>query len=102
MALRINASVKIREWSPQAAQVFEAGTRASRKFGHDVYLTSVNDGRSHSNTSFHYDDLGWDLGVAGNVRSKLVPLHRYVRRWLPPAFQELLEAKHVHVEWDAN
>ncbi len=66
-----------------------------------VYVTSMND-REHGARSLHAFDLAVDLGVAGNLAAPLEQLHGYLARVLPAGFDVVLEADHVHVEWDAH
>ena len=76
-------------------------------FGGVAVITSANDGR-HKKGSLHYENRAIDIrttgggpGAVGKLTAGQVrDLIAWLEQWLGPDFDVVLEADHLHVEYD--
>lgn len=95
-------------WLDAIEQV--AAETAPALYGDAVVITSGNDGR-HSDGSLHYDDKALDIrfmgyrtgaiAVSAGVQRKVAEeWAKRMRKRLGSAFDIVVEANHIHVEYD--
>lgn len=99
--LHFKASVAIRVFTPQLAELFAAASLFSLIEGIGVEINSVDDGR-HGATTLHGRSLASDLDTDGDRPEHLGLLWRHLAAHLGPGWTVILEGDHVHVEWDTN
>lgn len=69
----------------------------------DVHVASVNDSLPlHQAHTLHQFDLALDCNPDTMAPQDRESLAEYLRRWLPPQYDLVLENDHIHVEWDAH
>jgi hypothetical protein len=99
--IRFGAGVYCHLFRLEIALVLHHASHWAAISGVIVDVNSLAD-RQHSAGTLHTFDLAVDLDTAGDRREHLVRLHGYLARVLPPEYDVVLEADHVHVEWDAR
>lgn len=101
--LRFQAGVRVGYYSGRLGAVLQAASVWSLAAGVDVDVNSLGDAApDRLVTSLHPYDLAVDLDTAGDRSSDLEALARYLRRWLEPSYDVVLEADHVHIEFDTH
>jgi len=70
-----------------------------RSFGYTLTVTSGTDS-THSATSLHYSGLAEDYRISGIPTTQLQTMIVLVRTRLGSNFDVILEADHLHVEYD--
>jgi hypothetical protein len=99
--LRFAAGLYCHLFRMEIALVLHHASTWAAVSGVAVDVNSLAD-KSHSAGSLHYWDLAVDLDTAGDRAAHLAQLHGYLARVLAPSYDVVLEATHVHVEWDAH
>jgi hypothetical protein len=101
--IRFKPEVRIGFFDERLARVLEVAALWSSRARIDVEINSVNDGPGvHLPNSLHYQDLAIDLDTVGDKQPDTQALAEWLRVQLPPGYDVLFEANHVHVEWDAH
>ena len=102
--IRFKSEVRIGYFSAHSlGQILECASVWSFKARVDVEINSINDGVGvHMLGSLHGLDLAMDLDTVGDKPADTQALAEYLRRWLPPDYDVLFEANHVHVEYDPH
>lgn len=101
--LRFKPDVRIGYFSARVGAVLQTATVWSLKSKVDVRVNSIHDpAPARVPESLHPFDLAIDLGCDTNETADRDALAEYLRRWLPPQYDVILEVDHVHVEWDAH
>jgi hypothetical protein len=93
--------VKIAVFDYRTYQLFETADRWSVIYEKVVDINAVDNGK-HSATTLHGFSLAWDLDVDKDIKADLVSLAEYLKMRLPPPYEIVIEADHVHVEWDTH
>lgn len=99
--LRFEPTVRIIYFSEQLARVFHLASVWALVSGVTVVVNSVDDGK-HGAVTLHGFSLAPDLDTEGDRPEHLPELHGYLARHLPQPFDVVLEATHVHVEYDTK
>ena len=99
--IRFEPNVRIVNFSEQLARIFHLASGWAAIAGIGVVVNSVDDG-THSDLTLHGFSLAADLDTEGDRAEHLPLLHGYLARHLPAPFDVLLEATHVHVEYDTK
>jgi hypothetical protein len=101
--LRFKPDVRIVFVGHQLSQILASACIWSLRARVDVEVNSVDDSApGRSSLSLHGDSLAVDLDTAGDRRDDLNRLAEYMRRNLAIGFDVVLEADHVHVEYDPH
>jgi hypothetical protein len=90
--------VTIAEWNAEADLVLRCADRWSQHTGIGVDINAIDNG-THGATTLHGRSRAWDLDTAGDQATDLHALYAWLHEMLPPGFDVVLEATHVHVEW---
>lgn len=101
--LSFKPEVRIGLFDERTFCVLRVAAAWSLKWRVDVHATSIEDGGDvHAATSLHPFGLAVDLDVIGDSPPQRAALGEWLRRLLDPQYDVVLEADHVHVEWDAH
>lgn len=101
--IRFKPDVRIGYFHERLADVLECVSVWSLQTQIDVEVNSIRDGaRDRAVSTLHPFDLAMDLDTVGGRIQDLELLTDYLRRWLNPQYDVVLERDHVHVEWDAR
>jgi hypothetical protein len=92
--------VFIAEWTPESNLVFALADRWSHHADVQkaVEITAIDNG-THGAGTLHGHSRAWDLCVEGKKLADLQRVFDFLHATLPPGFDVVLEASHVHVEW---
>lgn len=76
-----------------------------QRWGQDVWITSLNDGKQHKTDSFHYRDAAVDLRIKHVPEKDREELYYELKGRLAPQYQVLWEYKgteheHLHVQYN--
>lgn len=66
-----------------------------------VDINAIDNG-VHGQHTLHGHSMAWDLDVDGEFPDDLSDLANYLKMRLPPPYEIVLEATHVHIEWDTH
>lgn len=103
MSLRFKPDVRIGYLDERLVDVLRSATIWSLRAGVDVEINSIEDGADvHLPTSLHGVGLAVDVDTVGDRPDDLVALAQWFRRTLPAGYDVVLEADHVHVEYDVH
>lgn len=101
--LRFASTVRIEFLGHPLTQILASACIWSMRARVDVAVNSVDDtAPGRSSATLHGDSLAVDLDTAGDRPDDLKRLGEYLRHQLAPGFDVVLEADHVHVEYDAH
>lgn len=101
--LRFKPEVRIGMPNPQMHDVLVAAAVWSLTEGVDVHISSMQDpapGRKAD--SLHQFGLAVDLNTDTNTAEDRASLGNYLRVALGAGYDLVLEADHVHIEWDMH
>lgn len=85
---------------PQMAAALPIIEAVHKKLGiGEAWITSGTDGQ-HRHDSLHYVGLAVDLRIRGLQMSRIVELAEALKRALGKDFDVVIEATHIHVEFD--
>lgn len=104
--LRFNSSVRIEIFDERLQPILFWASIWSLKNREDVYITSVDDGKSHGARGLRFTfhglnrSLAIDLGVSGNDRDKIRSLYEWQRVKLGGSYDIFDKVNHVHHEFD--
>ena len=71
-----------------------------REFGHELVVTSINDGK-HGDNSYHYRGLAFDCRTRYFSSPQMADDVAFaVRRKLGRLYDVVVESDHIHVEFD--
>jgi hypothetical protein len=101
MMLRFEPHVRIVFFTEALARVFHLAACWSLIEGVGVVVNSVDDGK-HGSGTLHGYSLAIDLDTEGDRPEHLPRLHGYMARNLDAPYDVVLEATHVHVEYDTK
>jgi hypothetical protein len=96
--MKLKAGVKVTGLAPEMALALQIAAGVYRRFGHELVVTSLLDGR-HSATSLHY------VGHAADLRIRDIPaaIHQDIVRELKASlttdYDVVLESDHIHLEY---
>jgi len=93
--------VVVKRWDRKTSDLLEAADVWSRKTGVGIDINAIDNG-THGAGSFHGRSLAWDLDTKGDMPGDLVSLAAHLKAELPPPYEIVVEAGHVHVEWDTH
>ena len=99
--LRFTAGLYCHVFRMEIAIVLHHAAAWATISGVAVDVNSLAD-KQHSEGSLHYWDLAVDLDTAGDRAAHLAQLGGYLARVLPPQYDVVEEATHVHVEFDTR
>ncbi len=97
--LNFRPGVRALWWSQHLSTVLELACAWSAVARVDVDVNSIDD-KQHGVGTLHGWGLAVDLDTVGDKPADLASLHGFLARYLPPAYDVVLEATHVHVEFD--
>lgn len=101
--LRFKPDVRVGYFDERIADVLRESSLWSYRTRVDIEVNSIEDGAAvHMAGSLHGVGLALDLDTVGDRQSDTEALADWLRRRLPPQYDVLFEANHVHVEWDAH
>lgn len=101
--LRFKPEVRIEFLGHQLTQILATACIWSMRRRIDVEVNSVDDAApGRASTTLHGDSVAVDLDTFGDRRDDLNGLAEYLRRQLAAGFDVVLEADHVHVEYDPH
>lgn len=85
---------------PQMAAVLPVIEEVHERLGvGEAWITSGTDGE-HSPQSLHYVGLAVDLRTRGLAMSRIIALAEALKLALGVDFDVVIEATHLHIEWD--
>lgn len=93
--------VAVNELIPELVAVLVWADRWSRQQHVAVDVNAIDNG-THQPGSLHGASRAIDLDTFGDNRADLNRLYAYLRDVLPPGYDVVDEATHVHVEWDPH
>jgi hypothetical protein len=99
--LSLKPDVQLAGIKPEILLAVMVAHSVYESYGMPLMITSVRDGK-HMGHSLHYAGLAVDLRTAGIVDAFLQEIVRKIRERLGPEFDVVLEADHVHIEWDVK
>lgn len=95
----IKPGVDVRGMQPQMVLAFAIAQQVYAAYAAECVITSCSDGK-HGPKSLHYKGMALDLRT-NNLRSDLVhPVYIKLKTALGAQFDVVLEADHLHVEFD--
>lgn len=94
--LKFKHGTRLAGLQPVAVLALVACERVYAKHGHECRLTSGTDGQ-HKAGSLHHVGHAFDLGLPGDAGEVIIAELKLV---LGDEFDVLLEADHIHVEYD--
>jgi hypothetical protein len=97
--LTIKPGVRIVGVRPELLLAIMAASEIYRDLGHKLTLTSVVDGR-HSTGSRHYSGAAFDCRTRDLTAEQANQICKQLKSDLGQDFDVLLEADHIHVEYD--
>lgn len=101
--MRFKPDVRVRLCRDELALVLREASQWSLLERIDVEVNSIDDGADvHMAASLHGRSLAVDLDTVGDKAADTQALAEHLRRALPPGYDVLLEADHVHVEYDTH
>lgn len=99
--IRFLPTVRLVELPDELCRVLQLAALWSLRAGVDVDVNSVDDGR-HGASTLHGASLAVDLDPATDTAEHTRGLAVFLARRLPPGFDVVFEADHVHVEYDSG
>jgi len=93
--------VRIDSLNEQTVTVLRVANEFSQRWSLTVDVNAVDNGR-HSAGTLHGASLAWDLDVRGEDEEDLRRLATWLGAYLSPTYEVVLEATHVHVEFDSH
>jgi hypothetical protein len=101
--IRFRPEVRLGFIDKRLTRVLQAAAVWSFRTGVDVAVNSIEDGAPvHMQGSLHGFGLAIDLETARDVASETQQLGEFLAKWLDRDYDVVLEADHVHVEWDTH
>lgn len=98
--LAIKPGVKLKGMTPQISLAADICRSVYEWFGeYDCTITSCTEGK-HKRASAHYSGRAIDIRTRHIPESEWADLVEALRENLGPEFDVILEADHIHVEWD--
>ncbi len=95
--------VRCRRFTSRLGNILEDAAAWSLQNGVDVRITSINDpAPTRVNNTLHAFDLAVDLNPVTEKAADQLSLANYLRVWLEPGYDVVLETDHVHVEYDVH
>jgi hypothetical protein len=95
----IKTGVDLRGLAPQMAVAFCIAQAIFERHGKECVITSGSDGK-HGPNSYHYKGRALDLRTRHLRPEQVHPIYMELRTALGPQFDTVLEADHIHVEFD--
>ncbi len=84
---------------PQVWDAIETATTVYLEFGYNCVVTSLCDGK-HSKNSKHYEGNAVDFRTRHLTDDDVMPIREALVARLGPDYDVILEATHIHVEYD--
>lgn len=101
--LRFKPEVRVKVLRPELAAVIGEASLWSLLERVDVEVNAIDETPSiHMAGTLHGFSLAVDLDTVGDKAVDTQSLAEHLRRALPPGYDVLLEADHVHVEYDMH
>lgn len=99
MKLKAGVSLEGAQW-----QIWYAAIIVERvlleQFGAELWITSVCDGK-HRKDSLHYKGLAFDVRTWG-IKGRELQVVAALKKALGPDYDVVLEATHIHIEFDPD
>lgn len=73
---------------------------AFQKHDSDLTITSLADGDSHRDDSYHYRDLAFDSRTRHLDRATVLDIAKEIRTRLGKHYDVIIEETHLHIEFD--
>lgn len=99
--MRLKEGVKVSGIKPETILAMLVTERVFQKYGSELIITSICDGK-HSPNSLHYSGLAFDARTRDIEQAQRLPLTEDVSDALGDEFDVVLEATHLHVEFDPD
>jgi hypothetical protein len=99
--MRFAPGVAIAVFTAPLAELFALCTEWSLLERRDVEINAVDNG-THGAATLHGRSLAADIDTAGDRPEDLLSLARHLARRLGPTWQIIVEATHVHAEYDTG
>jgi uncharacterized protein YcbK (DUF882 family) len=99
--MRLKSGVSLKDLCPQMVVAILLIKDVFQAFGYRVIITSGSDGE-HSENSLHYEGKALDFRTRHVQDEDLGPIAENAKQVLGDEFDVVLEATHLHVEYDPD